>query len=308
MVKKAFLSLWRIVQGIFIGIGAMLPGISGGVMCVLFGIYRPMMELLSHPIRAFKKHSPLILPVLVGWVGGFWLASHALASIFQMGQAQVYAIWLFFGLVVGTMPSLWKTATEKGVTRGSLVSLLIAFALALAFFFTFRGGEETVRLEGTLLAWLFCGVTWGISLIVPGLSSSALLMYFGLYQQMNAGVRALDFSVILPWLVGILLVVVFCTRGVNYLFKRAYAHTYQALFGIMAASAVAIIPYGAISLDSGESFPVVYDGSTIPFYVLFFVLGALIAWGFDVLGEKIVPKDDEPSDPDLAEQEDPSDA
>ncbi|MBR6530534.1 MAG: DUF368 domain-containing protein [Clostridia bacterium] len=218
-MKKLILPVWRAVQGVFIGIGAMLPGISGGVMCVLFGIYRPMMELLSHPVRAFKKYASLIIPVLIGWVGGFWLASVLLAHMFADGQMQVYSVWLFIGLIAGTLPDLWHTATQKGVTRSSVVSMVACFLLALVFFFTFRGGEETVNLPGGFLAWVFCGVTWGISLIIPGLSSSALLMYLGLYQKMNSGVQALDFGVILPWLFGIVLVVVFCTRGVNALFE-----------------------------------------------------------------------------------------
>ena len=44
--------IMRIVQGIIIGAGAILPGISGGVLAVVFGIYRPAMELLTHPRRA----------------------------------------------------------------------------------------------------------------------------------------------------------------------------------------------------------------------------------------------------------------
>ncbi|MBP3686250.1 MAG: DUF368 domain-containing protein [Clostridia bacterium] len=295
-MKRFYLPLWRAIQGIFIGIGAMLPGISGGVMCVLFGIYRPMMELLSHPIRAFKKYWSLIAPVLVGWVGGFWIASALLAVLFADGQMQVYAVWLFIGLIGGTLPDLWKTATEKGITRSSVASLLICFALALVFFFTFRGGEETVNLPGGFLAWIFCGITWGISLIIPGLSSSALLMYLGLYQKMNAGVQALDFSVILPWLLGILLVVVFCTRGVNFLFEKAYAATYQGLFGVMVASSVAIIPYGKITVEVDgvdTLFDVVYNTETVLISLACVLIGFVVAIVMDRLGDKIVPKDEE---------------
>ena len=46
------------IQGAIIGVGAILPGVSGGVLCVAFGIYEPMMELLSHPFKALKKNYP----------------------------------------------------------------------------------------------------------------------------------------------------------------------------------------------------------------------------------------------------------
>ena len=46
--------VFRVVQGALIGLGAVLPGISGGVLSVIFGIYKPIMELLSNPIANFK--------------------------------------------------------------------------------------------------------------------------------------------------------------------------------------------------------------------------------------------------------------
>ncbi len=295
-MKKLFLPLWRAVQGIFIGIGAMLPGISGGVMCVLFGIYRPMMEVLSHPVRAMKKYASLILPVLIGWVGGFWIASALLAWLFADGQMQVYSVWLFIGLIAGTLPDLFRTSFEKGYSKGSLVSMFSCFALSLVFFFAFRGGEEALSLPGGFFAWVFCGVTWGISLIIPGLSSSSLLMYLGLYQKMNAGVQALDFGVILPWLLGIVLVVVLCTRLVNLLFEKAYAATYQGLFGIMVASSVAIIPYGKLRLEDDSLFTVVYDAKTVLICAAVFVAGFFVALVMDRMGDKLVPKDEETDD------------
>lgn len=293
-MKQLILPIWRAVQGVFIGIGAMLPGISGGVMCVIFGIYRPMMELLSHPIRTFKKYASLIFPVLVGWVLGFWLASLLLSVLFSDGQMQVYAVWLFIGLIVGTLPDLWRTATEKGSSKGSYASMIICFLLALAFFLVFRG-DSALDLPGGFFAWVFCGITWGISLIVPGLSSSAFLMYLGLYQKMNEGVSRVDLTVILPWVLGILLVVVFCTRGVNYLFEKAYAPTYQGLFGIMVASSVAILPFGTMSIEVGEQeilYQVVYNTETILISAACAIGGFVVALVMDRLGQKIVPKEE----------------
>ena len=56
----------RVLQGILIGVGAVLPGISGGVLCVVFGIYKPVMELLGSPFKRFKTHVPRLLPVIIG--------------------------------------------------------------------------------------------------------------------------------------------------------------------------------------------------------------------------------------------------
>ena len=61
----------RVLQGAIIGAGAILPGISGGVLAVIFGIYRPAMELLTHPKRAFPRYWRMLLAVGIGWVLGF---------------------------------------------------------------------------------------------------------------------------------------------------------------------------------------------------------------------------------------------
>ena len=60
--------IFHVVQGALIGLGAVLPGISGGVLSVIFGIYKPVMELLANPIRNFKTHVPRLIPYIIGLV------------------------------------------------------------------------------------------------------------------------------------------------------------------------------------------------------------------------------------------------
>ena len=61
-------ALLRVLQGALIGLGAVLPGISGGVLCVIFKVYQPIMEVLSSPVKALKKNARLLIPVLLGVV------------------------------------------------------------------------------------------------------------------------------------------------------------------------------------------------------------------------------------------------
>lgn len=63
--------LTRVLVGALVGLGAVLPGISGGVLCVMFGLYKPIIEFLSHPKRSFKKYGSMVLPVFLGVAIGF---------------------------------------------------------------------------------------------------------------------------------------------------------------------------------------------------------------------------------------------
>ena len=60
-----------VIQGAIVGVGAILPGVSGGVLCVAFGIYEPMMALLTNPVKSFKNYYKMFIPFLIGWVLGF---------------------------------------------------------------------------------------------------------------------------------------------------------------------------------------------------------------------------------------------
>ena len=85
----------RIVQGIIIGAGAILPGISGGVLAVVFGIYRPAMELLTHPRRALQRYWRMLLAVGIGWAIGFLGGGSVILALFH--QSETVATCLFIG-------------------------------------------------------------------------------------------------------------------------------------------------------------------------------------------------------------------
>ncbi|MEG0752040.1 MAG: DUF368 domain-containing protein [Oscillospiraceae bacterium] len=262
-----------VCKGAAIGVGAILPGISGGVLCVVFGIYRPMMEFLSHPFVAFKKYRWMLLPVFIGLGIGFLGLARLVDILFRYSQTP--AVWLFIGLIVGTIPSLYRTAGEQGRTKGSWAVLVICFAAFLVLMFGLSGGK-TIEVRPTVWWWVLSGALWGIGLIVPGMSASPFLIFLGLYQPMTAGIADFDPSVVLPLIAGIGIVVLLLARVVNRLFERAHSIVFHALLGIVAASVIAIIPLDAV-----------YDGVNIAIYTACFVVGIVIALLMDKASVKI---------------------
>lgn len=96
--------LLRLVQGFIIGAGGILPGISGGVLSVIFGIYQPVMEVLAHPLNGLRRHLSLLLPVGAGAILGFLCGGGLILVLFD--RSEKLAICLFIGLILGTLPSL----------------------------------------------------------------------------------------------------------------------------------------------------------------------------------------------------------
>lgn len=232
-------TLVRLIQGAIIGAGAILPGISGGVLAVVFGIYRPLMELLTHPKAMLKRHLPLLLPVGIGWAAGF-LGGGALISLI-FSRSETLATCLFIGLILGTVPSLWQEAGLQGRTRASFVSMGVCFAALTAVLLYAQYGAF-YEMPANFLGFVFCGVLWGLSFIVPGMTSSSILMSVGLFTPMLDGIVAFDPAVLVPWLLGMLGIVLVLARVVDHLFRVRYSLFYHAVLGIVLSSTVVIIP------------------------------------------------------------------
>lgn len=98
--------------GVLIGAGAILPGVSGGVLAVVFDIYRPFMEVLTHPRTAIPKYWKWFPPLAIGWAIGFLGFAKGIAV--AMEQSMTVTTWLFVGLIVGTLPSLFREAGKEG--------------------------------------------------------------------------------------------------------------------------------------------------------------------------------------------------
>ena len=81
------------IQGAIIGVGAILPGVSGGVLCVAFGLYEPLMELLTTPKKALKENHRMFVPFIVGWALGFVLLAKLIEMFFSF--APDVALFLF---------------------------------------------------------------------------------------------------------------------------------------------------------------------------------------------------------------------
>ena len=231
--------LLRLVQGFIIGAGGILPGISGGVLSVIFGIYRPVMEVLAHPLNGLRRHLSLLLPVGAGAILGFLCGGGLILVLFD--HSEKLATCLFIGLILGTLPSLWAEAGAQGRGRGAHLSCAASFlALSAVLLYAQYGAFYTMR--PGFLGFLFCGLLWGLSLVVPGMTSSSILMAVGLFTPMAEGFARLDMAVILPWLLGMALIVLTLARVVNWCFRAHYPLFYHAVFGIVLASTVVIIP------------------------------------------------------------------
>lgn len=233
------MAVLRLLQGALIGLGAVLPGISGGVLCVVFGIYRPVMELLSNPKKYYKTHLLQLAPVILGIAIGFLGVANLLAFFLERYPNQ--SVCLFVGLIGGMLPALMHQAAEKGRSRSSWISLGAAFIVVLALLVALE--VFSVQVVPSVGWYLFCGFCLALSIIAPGMSFSTLLMPLGLYTPFVEGMGRLRPSVLLPGIIGAVVTIVLLARAVERLFEQHYSVAFHAIVGVVAAATLVIIPF-----------------------------------------------------------------
>ncbi len=230
--------LLRIIQGAIVGVGAILPGVSGGVLCVSFGVYEPLMELLTEPKKSIKKHYKLFIPFIIGWGLGFVLLARVMDVFFEI--APDVAIMLFFGLVCGTLPELFKKSEEAGKNT-SWTPFIISMAVSYVLFHVLDA-SDAIDVSANFASFIFCGFMWGVSLIVPGLSSSTVLIYLGLFDDLSGGISSFDLNVIIPFIIGIVVTALMFARLVNMMFKKHYAIISRIILGFVVSSSLKTLP------------------------------------------------------------------
>ena len=225
--------------GALIGAGAILPGVSGGVLAVVFDIYRPFMEVLTRPQTAIPKYWKWFPPIALGWCAGFLGFAKGIAAAISFSNT--VTTWLFLGLIAGTVPSLFRGAGKEGRTAASWGSLLLcAGAVFAGLFYVSRVAEVSV--EPNFWWYNFCGALWGMSIVIPGMTSSSVMMALGLYQPMLEGLARLDLLVLSASLPGMVLAIALLARLVSWFFRTHYAVAFHGILGFVLASTLVIIP------------------------------------------------------------------
>lgn len=231
--------LRNLLCGVLIGAGAILPGVSGGVLAVVFDIYRPFMEVLTHPRRALPRYWRMMIPLGLGWVLGFLGIAKGISAAMTLSDAVTY--WLFIGLIAGTAPSLFREAGKEGRSASAWGSFLLCAAAVFAGLF-YVSRVVHVQVEPSFGWYNFCGALWGMGVVIPGMTSSSVMMALGLYQPMLEGLARLDLLVLSAALPGMALTIALLARLVTWFFRRHYAAAFHGILGFVVASTLVIIP------------------------------------------------------------------
>jgi putative membrane protein len=233
------------LKGLLIGIGNIAPGFSGGALAMILGIYEDMLHAVNNFFKDIKKHFLYLLPIGLGAVVGIVGFSNVLKYLLK--TYPMPTSFIFAGLIIGTLPVLFKRANKRGFKKSYILPFLITLAVALSFVFI-ETGYGNVRMAAhagfsvsALPALISCGFLIAGSIVIPGVSGSVMLMLFGVYGMVLEAISTIDIPVLLPLCIGLGIGVLVFTKLMEYLLKNYYGITYYAILGFVIGAIPEVI-------------------------------------------------------------------
>ena len=192
----------------------------------------------------------------------------------------------FIGLILGGLPAIYKRVSMKNARMPGVV--LFLFFLALVVVLPLLNPPEARTADhsiGTILLMIPLGAIASSAMVIPGISGSMILMLLGYYNPViNAmnDLRGGDWSsiaILLPYVIGLLVGIVFIAKLMNYLLRQHAALTFCAIFGLVIGSPVVLL------MQNRECFPLANAGNWIASIVCL-VIGFAVAWFMSTLDRK----------------------
>lgn len=231
-MRGALLSLLR---GVVLGVAVILPGLSGGTVALIMGIYTRLVDDFSH--FRWRPHLPLAVGVAAGILGGARLIAALLTAVPDLLSAYL------LGLIMAGGWRLFIRHPRPGPAGMAAWFVGIGFALALAGEPLSNGGGDPSLSPATAL--LGGGVA-GTAMMLPGVSGSAMMVLLGLYADILAAVNTLDLPVLAVFGIGAGLGMFVVARLMSLLLARFPAVTLLFLAGLVLGSARAVLPGGSL--------------------------------------------------------------
>ncbi len=237
----------NIISGIIIGIGFIIPGVSGGIIAVLLGIYDEIIYSISNFKKDILKNSGFLFVLGISILIGSILFSNILIYLLNTRE---YAIkYIFLGLILGGIPSLVNEINNHNQKKIDFKCLVGAFIFSVVLFLI----EKTsfLKLDSnnlTIMNLIIAGLFYSMGKIIPGISGSALLMLLGIYEYL-LGVLADPLSLtinemikLLPFFISFVISSIILVKVINNLLKKHYNQTYSAILGFVIGSLLFIYP------------------------------------------------------------------
>jgi putative membrane protein len=240
------------IKGFIVGIAFIIPGVSGGTLAIYLGIYKKLLDAIGNIFTHFKESMKFLIPFGIGVV----LSVLGLAKLFGiLIEWNSFIVLMFFiGLLAGGIKQIIQKADLKSFHWSSLLSLILSFGILITIIIIDKSqsadGIEFFELNpADYFLIIGLGIVSATTMIVPGISGSAMLMVLGFYTAIVTNVigNVLDlsnfsynFQVLVFFAIGIAIGIIGFSKLISFLLERFPKQTYMAILGFVLASMIGV--------------------------------------------------------------------
>lgn len=233
--------LGDLLKGILIGAGGILPGISSGVLCVVFGIYDKLLDSVLNFFKDIRKNLKFLLPIIIGGIIGVIAFSKILQMALYKYPLQTKSI--FIGLILGGVIVLFKDINkERKFKVKDIIYITISMTIGIGMVILENKIGNISILSTNKMYLVLSGFLMSIGIVVPGVSSTIILMILGTYSLYLSSIATLYFPVLIPIGIGLVIGSLIFMKIIKYLLDKFYIQTMYSIIGFTIGSIFVLIP------------------------------------------------------------------
>ena len=228
-------ALKNIFYGTVIGSSMLIAGVSGGTTAIILGIYDRLINAVSDIFKNFKENAVFLFEVAVGGITGILLFSRGL--LWLTNTFHFPMTYFFMGAILGSIPLMVKKSNigMSDIYNVSFALLGILPALLI------KAVPDGIFSQDPIMLFV-CGMIVAVALILPGISTSHILLVFGIYETALQAVSEMNVIYILLLGGGVLAGTLIFTKALGKLMQKFPSQTFMTITGFVMASVYDIFP------------------------------------------------------------------
>lgn len=260
------------IKGVVLGVAFVIPGVSGGTLAVLMGIYEELIEAASNfykSIADFKKYIMYLLPIGLGVV--FSVAVFAKLIKFGLDKAPIITILIFLGMIIGGIPALVRNVKGTKTNLKDMTLMLVGLIIVISMLIFHKSNTNVVLTNmsiGGYITLFLVGAIAAVTMVVPGISGSFTLMLIGYYEPILNLVNDItsfknlgpNLILIFTFMLGVFIGIIFISKIIEWCLKHYKRETYYAIIGFVLSSIISVI----------------YEVSKFPFNLTHLIIGIVL--------------------------------
>ena len=260
------------IKGIVLGVAFVIPGVSGGTLAVLLGIYEELIEAASNFYKNmvnFKKYFMYLLPIGLGII--FSVAVFAKLIKFGLDKAPIITILIFLGMIIGCIPALVRNVKGTKINLKDMTLMLVGLIIVISMLIFHKSNSNVVLTNMSITGYItlfLVGTIAAVTMVVPGISGSFTLMLIGYYEPILNLVNDItsfknlgpNLILIFTFMLGVFIGIIFISKIIEWCLKHYKRETYYAIIGFVLSSIISVI----------------YEVSKFPFNLTHLIIGIVL--------------------------------